>query len=138
MLHTIVPKYPCSVVVGQAMNLGQLACRCWLFSASVSEDTFASPDVRQVYGGMKAVPSVKGKILTITNYTGTTFILDPHISRRMQIGILTFPFSPYVMMFPLVAQKCTRWSESPYGCAQSLSENFLGPRHKQTGTSKMF
>ncbi|KAH8826708.1 Dak1 domain-containing protein [Flagelloscypha sp. PMI_526] len=39
-------------------------------SASVSGDTFASPSARQVYGGMKAVPSDKGTILIITNYTG--------------------------------------------------------------------
>ncbi|KAH8826715.1 hypothetical protein DL96DRAFT_1801441 [Flagelloscypha sp. PMI_526] len=38
-------------------------------SASVSGDTFVSPSARQVYGGMKAVPSDKGTILIITNYT---------------------------------------------------------------------
>lgn len=41
-----------------------------LLSASVSGDVFASPSAKQVYGAIKAVPSTKGTILIITNYTG--------------------------------------------------------------------
>ncbi|KAF8151786.1 Dak1 domain-containing protein [Crassisporium funariophilum] len=41
-----------------------------LLSASVCGDVFASPSARQVYGAMKAVPSKKGTLLIITNYTG--------------------------------------------------------------------
>ncbi|KIY44664.1 dihydroxyacetone kinase [Fistulina hepatica ATCC 64428] len=41
-----------------------------LLTAAVSGDIFASPSARQVYGAVKAVPSTKGTILIITNYTG--------------------------------------------------------------------
>ncbi|ORY31220.1 Dak1 domain-domain-containing protein [Naematelia encephala] len=41
-----------------------------LLSASVAGDVFASPSARQVFGAIKRVPSVKGTILIITNYTG--------------------------------------------------------------------
>ncbi|ORX40992.1 Dak1 domain-domain-containing protein [Kockovaella imperatae] len=41
-----------------------------LLSASVAGDVFASPSAKQVIGGIKAVPSDKGTILIITNYTG--------------------------------------------------------------------
>ncbi|KAL7422835.1 hypothetical protein Q5752_002131 [Cryptotrichosporon argae] len=41
-----------------------------LLSASVAGDVFASPSARQVLGAIRAVPSDKGTILIITNYTG--------------------------------------------------------------------
>ncbi|OZJ04492.1 hypothetical protein BZG36_02667 [Bifiguratus adelaidae] len=41
-----------------------------LLSASVSGDVFASPSAKQVYGAIKAVPSAKGTVLIVTNYTG--------------------------------------------------------------------
>ena len=40
-----------------------------LLSASVAGDVFASPSARQVFAGIKAVPSDKGTILIITNCT---------------------------------------------------------------------
>ncbi|BEI92353.1 uncharacterized protein CcaverHIS019_0411730 [Cutaneotrichosporon cavernicola] len=41
-----------------------------LLTAAVAGDVFASPSARQVLGAIKAVPSDKGTILIITNYTG--------------------------------------------------------------------
>ncbi|OCF38378.1 dihydroxyacetone kinase [Kwoniella heveanensis CBS 569] len=41
-----------------------------LLSASVAGDVFASPSARQVGAAIKQVPSDKGTILIITNYTG--------------------------------------------------------------------
>lgn len=41
-----------------------------LLSASVAGDVFASPSARQVYGAINKLPSEKGIILIITNYTG--------------------------------------------------------------------
>ncbi|KAK4685514.1 hypothetical protein P7C73_g4632, partial [Tremellales sp. Uapishka_1] len=41
-----------------------------LLAASVAGDVFASPSARQVFGGIKAVPSDKGTILIITNCQG--------------------------------------------------------------------
>ncbi|THU79797.1 Dak1-domain-containing protein [Dendrothele bispora CBS 962.96] len=41
-----------------------------LLTAAVSGDVFASPSAKQVYGAVKALPSDKGTILIITNYTG--------------------------------------------------------------------
>jgi len=38
-----------------------------MLSASVAGDVFASPSAKQVFGGIKAVPSEKGTILIITN-----------------------------------------------------------------------
>ena len=38
-----------------------------MLSASVAGDVFASPSARQVFGGIKAVPSDVGTILIITN-----------------------------------------------------------------------
>ena len=46
-----------------------------LLSASVAGDVFASPSARQVFGGIKAVPSDKGTILIITNCEW--IIVDP-------------------------------------------------------------
>ncbi|KAL0572138.1 hypothetical protein V5O48_009816 [Marasmius crinis-equi] len=39
-------------------------------SASVSGDTFASPSAKQVLGAIRKVPSNKGIVVIITNYTG--------------------------------------------------------------------
>ncbi|KHN95059.1 dihydroxyacetone kinase [Metarhizium album ARSEF 1941] len=41
-----------------------------MLTASVQEDMFASPSTRQILAGVEAVPSDKGTILVITNYTG--------------------------------------------------------------------
>ncbi|KAJ3558045.1 hypothetical protein NPX13_g9801 [Xylaria arbuscula] len=41
-----------------------------LLAASVAGDVFASPSTRQIMAGMDAVPSDKGTILVVTNYTG--------------------------------------------------------------------
>ncbi|KAK7446302.1 hypothetical protein VKT23_014508 [Stygiomarasmius scandens] len=41
-----------------------------LLTGAVSGDVFASPSAKQVYGAVKALPSEKGVILIITNYTG--------------------------------------------------------------------
>ncbi|KAF5345746.1 hypothetical protein D9758_011874 [Tetrapyrgos nigripes] len=41
-----------------------------LLTAAVSGDVFASPSAKQVYGAVRALPSERGTILIITNYTG--------------------------------------------------------------------
>ena len=41
-----------------------------LLAASVAGDVFASPSTRQIVAGIDAVPSDKGTILVVTNYTG--------------------------------------------------------------------
>lgn len=41
-----------------------------MLSASVQGDIFASPSTKQILAGVEAVPSDKGTILVITNYTG--------------------------------------------------------------------
>ncbi|KAI0474319.1 dihydroxyacetone kinase [Xylaria cf. heliscus] len=41
-----------------------------LLAASVAGDVFASPSTKQILAGIDAVPSEKGTILVITNYTG--------------------------------------------------------------------
>ncbi|EIW70120.1 hypothetical protein TREMEDRAFT_29967 [Tremella mesenterica DSM 1558] len=41
-----------------------------LLNAGVAGDVFASPSAKQVFGAIKKVPSEKGTILIITNYTG--------------------------------------------------------------------
>ncbi|KAB8360712.1 hypothetical protein FH972_024448 [Carpinus fangiana] len=41
-----------------------------MLTASVSGDIFASPSTKQILAGVQAVPSTKGSILVVTNYTG--------------------------------------------------------------------
>lgn len=41
-----------------------------MLAASVAGDIFASPSTKQILAGIEAVPSDKGTILVITNYTG--------------------------------------------------------------------
>ncbi|KAK3390810.1 dihydroxyacetone kinase [Podospora didyma] len=41
-----------------------------MLAASVAGDVFASPSTRQILAGIEAVPSDKGTLLVITNYTG--------------------------------------------------------------------
>lgn len=41
-----------------------------MLAAAVSGDIFASPSTKQIVAGIHAVPSNKGTILVVTNYTG--------------------------------------------------------------------
>ena len=41
-----------------------------MLAASVAGDVFASPSTKQILAGIEAVPSDKGSLLVITNYTG--------------------------------------------------------------------
>ncbi|KAI2640188.1 dihydroxyacetone kinase [Xylaria nigripes] len=41
-----------------------------LLAASIAGDVFASPSAKQILAGIDAVPSEKGTILVVTNYTG--------------------------------------------------------------------
>ncbi|KAI1340187.1 dihydroxyacetone kinase [Xylariaceae sp. FL0016] len=41
-----------------------------MLAASVAGDIFASPSTKQIVAGIEAVPSTKGTILVVTNYTG--------------------------------------------------------------------
>lgn len=43
-----------------------------LLSAAVCGDIFASPSAKQVFSGIASVPSDRGTILLVTNYTGDT------------------------------------------------------------------
>jgi dihydroxyacetone kinase len=60
-----------------------------LLAASVSGDIFASPSARQVLGAIKAVPSSKGTILLITNYTGQLhhLYLYSHQSAHLAVAL---------------------------------------------------
>ena len=42
-----------------------------MLAASISGDIFASPSTKQILSAIDTVPSDKGTILVITNYTGT-------------------------------------------------------------------
>ncbi len=41
-----------------------------MLSAAISGDIFASPSTKQILAGIEAVPSDKGTILVVLNYTG--------------------------------------------------------------------
>ena len=41
-----------------------------MLAAAVAGDIFASPNTKQVLSGLEAVPSEKGTILVVINYTG--------------------------------------------------------------------
>ncbi len=52
------------------MNPAWCGCRHGLLSAAISGEVFASPSTKQIMAAVEKVPSDKGVILCITNYTG--------------------------------------------------------------------
>lgn len=80
-----------------------------LLAASVSGDVFASPSTKQILAGIQSVPSSKGSILVVTNYTGKHLVNSRIISH---VPLLMLKPGD-CLHFGLAAEKTNAANKSP-------------------------